>query len=73
MGEYDFTYVLPNNFRSRVVQFLRQFNNSKVVNAFFNCKYEYVDVGLAYYAGLKGDNWNKKALDFTKAFLAKNI
>ena len=26
---------------------------------------DYEDLGLAYYAGMKGDNWDKKALDFT--------
>ena len=29
------------------------------------CTYEYDDVGLAYYAGLRGDNWDKKAIDIT--------
>ena len=30
-----------------------------------NCTYDYEDLGLAYYAGMKGDNWDKDALDFT--------
>lgn len=65
MGTFDFTYEVPNNFDKRVVQFLQQFGKGNVVEAFHRCKYEYDDVGLAYYAGLRGDNWNKRALDFT--------
>lgn len=65
MGAFDFTYELPNNFDRRVVQFLQQSGLNNVSEAFLRCEYEYDDVGLAYYAGLKGDNWNKKALDFT--------
>jgi len=59
MGEFDFTYSLPDNFQKRVIQFLQQSGRAKVVEAFQRCKYEYEDVGLAYYAGLRGDNWNK--------------
>lgn len=65
MGEFDFTYSLPDNFQKRVIQFLQQSGRAKVVEAFQRCKYEYEDVGLAYYAGLRGDNWNKRAVDFT--------
>lgn len=65
MGEFDFTYILPENFEKRVVQYLLQLANRQLAEAFQHCKYEYEDVGLAYYAGLRGDNWNKRALDFT--------
>lgn len=65
MGAYDFTYSLPDNFNKRVIQFLQQFGKANIAQAFQRCEYEYEDVGLAYYAGLKGDNWDKKALDFT--------
>ena len=65
MGQYDFTYEIPANFNSRINQFLQQKNRNDFARAFQNCKYEYEDLGLAYYAGLKGDNWNKRALDFT--------
>lgn len=65
MGEYDFTYQLPKNFHIRVVQYLEQFNQRSAAKAFQRCEYEYEDVGLAYYSGLRGDNWNKKAVDFT--------
>lgn len=60
----DFTYELPDNFKKRVYQFLGQLKDIEVANAFNRCAYEYDDAGLAYYAGLKGDNWDKHALDF---------
>lgn len=65
MGEFDFTYVLPKNFSRRVVQYLEQLESPNVAKAFQNCTYDYEDLGLAYYVGMKGDNWDKKALDFT--------
>ena len=73
MGSFDFTYELPNNFDKRTQQFLQQMNAFDVANAFVNCKYEYDDVGLAYYAGLKGDNWNKNAIDITFEGPSKSI
>lgn len=65
MGEFNFSYKLPHNFDRRVCQFLQQMQSTDVADAFKKCKYEYADVGLAYYAGLRGDNWNKKAIDIT--------
>lgn len=71
---YDFTYSLPANFDSRIHQlFKQQYNNDDLANAFKHCKYEYDDVGLAYYAGLRGDNWNKNAIDLTIEGSQKNI
>lgn len=65
MSEYNFSYEIPKNFYKRVFQFLQQQNENLAVT-FSRCTYEYEDVGLAYYAGLKsGDNWDKRALDFT--------
>lgn len=66
MEMYDFTYALPNDFDNRVCQLLRQlYKSDELANSFANCKYEYEDLGLAYYAGLRGDNWNKNAIDMT--------
>lgn len=50
-----------------------QLANRQLAEAFQHCKYEYEDVGLAYYAGLRGDNWNKRALDFTFEGTDKDI
>lgn len=65
MGTLDFTYEIPDNFKKRVIQYLQQMSNDNVVNAFIRCEYEYEKVDLAFYAGLKGDNWDKYALDFS--------
>lgn len=65
MELYNFSYIIPDNFNKRTFQYLQQ-KNSSLADAFSRCTYEYEDVGLAYYAGLKtGNNWNKYALDFT--------
>lgn len=65
MGEYDFSYKVPSDFGNRIKQILTQiYGEIEISNAFDRCTYEYEDVGFAYYAGMKGDNWNKKALDF---------
>lgn len=65
MGECDYSYNLPVDFENRVERILRQTSSSKVSDAFKACSYEYENVGLAYYAGLRGDNWNMQALDLT--------
>lgn len=67
MSDYDFTYEVPSNFEQRIIQFLQQLgqNETACVQAFQRCHYEYQDIGFAYYAGIKGDNWNKRAIDFT--------
>ena len=67
MGQYDFTYEFPSDFDNRVRQLLQQDHYGvQVASAFQRCSYEYEDIDLAYYAGLRGkDYWNKRALDFT--------
>ena len=69
----DFSYKLPENFKKRVFQYLQQLSNENVARAFNNCSFEYEDMGLAYYAGLRGDNWNKKAVDFVFEGVSKDI
>lgn len=73
MGQYDFTYTIPDDFRKNVIQFLIQSHKDDVAQAFQRTKFEYEDVGLAYYAGLRGDNWNKKAIDITFEGFEKDI
>lgn len=66
MGRYDYTYSIPDDFDRRVRQLLKQlYRNSGLSEAFEGCTYGYEDLGNAYYAGIRGDNWNMKALDFT--------
>ena len=52
MESYDFTYKIPDNFHWRTFQYLQQKNN-ELATAFYKCTYEYNEVGLAFYAGLK--------------------
>lgn len=73
MGQYDFTYVIPQNFKTRVIQFLQQKGREDLSMAFQQSNYEYENVGNAYYAGIRGDNWNMNALDFTFEGSEKNI
>ena len=74
MGHDDFTYSIPDDFERRVNQILQQVhNNSGLAKAFKECRYEYEDLGNAYYAGIKGDNWNMDALDFTIEGPARSI
>lgn len=72
MSNLEFSYVLPENFKKRTMQYLQQ-QNRELADSFRKCSYEYDDVGLAYYAGLKGDNWNKRALDFSLEGPQKDI
>ena len=65
MGQYEFTYKIPEDITNWVVRFLQKNGEEALADNLRGCKIEYEDVGLAYYAGLKGDNWNKRALDFT--------
>ena len=66
MGKYDFNYEMPEDFDGRMQQLLQQlYRNDDLADAFRRCKHEHNDLGLAYYAGMRGDNWNQNALDFT--------
>ena len=73
MGQYDYSYEIPSNFHTRIIQFLQQKGRQDLSTAFQHSKYEYEDMGNAYYAGLRGDNWNMNALDFTIEGTAHNI
>lgn len=73
MNSDDFSYELPSNFSTRVEQFLTQYNKRVVSDALKNCQVEYEDQGLAFYAGLRGDNWDKHAIDFNIEGSERNI
>ena len=63
--EEQYTYVFPKNFQQKFIHFLEQNNLSNLSKLLYNCKIDYTDINLAYYAGMKGSVWNKRALDFT--------
>lgn len=66
MGDYDFTYTIPHDFSSRAFQIIEQLTFSEQLGeAFGNCSYDYDELGYSYYVGIRGDNWNKKAIDLT--------
>mgnify|MGYP002753225965 CR=1 FL=1 len=65
MGQYDFSYELPENFQEQLIRHCQLNEYPDIAQRLKRCTLDYEDVGLAYYAGLKGDNWDKKALDFT--------
>ena len=65
MGQYAFSYELPENFQEQLIRHCQLNECSDIAQRLKRCTLDYEDVGLAYYAGLKGDNWDKKALDFT--------
>lgn len=73
MGQFDFTYELPHDFDSRLTQLLKQGGHNDIVQAFQRSKYEFEEIDYAYYAGIPGDNWNKKAIDFTFVGTQKDI
>jgi hypothetical protein len=73
MGQYDFTYEVPENFYKRVIQFLNQSGRKSVADAFQRCKYDYIVIDYAHYEGMKGDVWNKKAVGFTIEGPGKDI
>lgn len=73
MGEYDFTYEIPDNFHNKLVRFLQQNNRNEIAAKLQHCIIDYEKKGFAYYEGLKGDNWNKKAVDFTLEGTKSNI
>ena len=56
-----------------MVQLLQQISSIDCAEAFQRCNVEYEVIDFAYYAGLKGDNWNKKAVDFTLEGLKDDI
>lgn len=61
-----YSYQIPNNFKQRVGQYLRQQTlSSEAASALKWCTYEYDELGNAYYAGMKNTPWNSNALDFS--------
>lgn len=66
MTNSGFTYEVPINFKPTVLRLIRhQYRLPEAARALESCSLDYVDIGNAYYAGIRGDNWNMNALDFT--------
>lgn len=65
MGQNDFDYLIPDNFNIAFSHFLQQNGAEEMGKRIRNCNIDYDDVGFAYYAGLRGDNWGKHAVNVT--------
>lgn len=59
----DYTYDIPTQLQQQLVAALRANGQSQLADIVSLAKFDFNDVGLAYYAGLRGDNWDKHALD----------
>ena len=65
MGEFDFTYEIPSDFKQGLSRFIIKNGQSDIAQTIFKCDVRYNILGYAYYEGIKGNNWNKKAVNFT--------
>lgn len=60
---FNFTYIFPDDFKQKLVTYSSQKCPKLTSEALMKCEFEYVDVGNAYEHGMKGDNWDKHAVD----------
>lgn len=60
----DYTYCFPEDFKEKLVIYSEQRNKS-LTFSLRKCFFKHTDVGLAFYAGVMGDNWNKHAIDLS--------
>ena len=65
MGTDNYTYEIPDKLNVDVANFIRQNGDPIMAQHIRTCDIECEELGLAYYEGLTGDTWNKKALDLT--------
>ena len=65
MGQYDFSYDVPDNILEKCIRHFQLNGPTAVSQALRHCSLDYQDIGYAHYAGLQGDTWNKRALDFS--------
>lgn len=59
-----YTYCFPEDFKEKLVIYSEQRSKS-LSSSLKKCSFEYTDVGSAFYAGMKGDNWNKHAIELS--------
>lgn len=58
----DYTYCFPEDFKEKLVIYSKQ-RNKILSNSLEKYSFRHTDIGLAFYAGVIGDNWNKHAID----------
>ena len=59
----SYTYVVPSNIQQQLMATLRVNGLNWLSELLINARLSFNDLGLALYAGLKGDVWDKHALD----------
>lgn len=64
MTETDYLYIFPNEFKEELIELFEQEHSTRLADAIRGCIFKHTDIGLAYYVGVKGNVWNKHALDF---------
>ena len=69
----DYDYEIPDNLKQQLVSSLRLNSQLRLSELLSRVNILFDDVGLAYYAGLRGDNWDKHALDCNIYVLEKDI
>lgn len=69
----DYDYEIPDNLKQQLVSSLRLNSQLRLSELLTRVNILFDDVGLTYYAGLRGDNWDKHALDCNIYVLEKDI
>ena len=59
----EYTYIIPTNIKNILVATLNANGLNKLSEHLKLCDLDFQDIGLAYYAGLSGDVWDKHAID----------
>lgn len=59
----DYDYVVPDNLKQQLVVTLKTNNCPLLSELLMHATLDFNDVGLAHYAGMNGNTWNKHALD----------
>ena len=69
----NYTYAIPANLKQKLLSALRANGMAELANLLNPVVMEYRDLGFAYYAGVKGDNWDKHAIDCTITVCEKDV
>lgn len=59
----NYTYEVPKNIKNQLSSILKSNQQKQLSELISLSVMEFKDVGYAYYAGIKGDNWDKHAVD----------
>lgn len=65
MGEFEFTYAIPSDFKQGLSRFIEKNGYSDIAQTIFKCDIRHDILGYAHHEGIKGNHWNKKAVNFT--------